>query len=880
MTPEVPHLKALLEQRTWVQDLARRLVRDPAAAEDVAQEAMLAALKSPREPRPEDANATRTLRGWLASVVRNQVFERMRREDRRATRERRVARGEEAPSTLDLVSEVSAHKDLVEVLMELPEHYRDVLVRRYYEGETPTEIAAAQGTPVTTVKTRLQRGLALLRERLDERHGGDGRAWLAALAPLVGRGLPTPPAASASSSSAASVAAPLGPTAARLVLGAALIAVVPALVWLLRGAWGGAERDGGLDAAALLGAAEADAPAADRALSAPDGELARNASTSDPDLVFETRRAAALATLTHVHGDVTGRVVDLSGRGISGALVRFDVDRWFASRGVGSPVAVTDPDGAFQLRGVGRTGLIRAAIDGMVTVSAGRVGAESFGAEVAIVVAPVAMLEGVVVDADGAGLGAAWVEVVPPAGGLVEGRGSAPLAFEVETASDGRFELRAPSLAGARLRVSRDGFATANVELDGADGAGRTIALERITPASGLRIEGVVRGPNGAPIADARVAGGGRIVTTTADGTFALAADGVDELTAFAPDAGSGLGAARYAPPTRSDEPGEPAWPERVELVLEPAPRALAGRVVDRRGAPLAGVRVWIDDPTVLASADARSGAGDPDVELVGARAAEIGRAGLPTVLEARLAREATRVWRFVTTDSDGAFTLDGLGPRAYRVAALDPYTLALARSAPAEAGASDVELVLDVGDLAPARAGRVVDRTGAPIAGVRVSVQRRTLALSRDGETVWSEATLRGCGQTRGDGTFELEDLARGDASLRLEADAIVPTVIPLEHDGTELELTVVRRARVRLVGAPPGSTAVLYDGGGAVVPALHVSGARRTRMTEIALEDGASAVLVVPDTATEVEVRAPGEEPRRVPLTLRGDGVLEIRL
>ena len=47
-----------------------------------------------------------------------------------------------------------------------------------------------QGLPVRTVETRLRRGLERLRAALDDRYGGDGRAWIAALQPWMGTGGP------------------------------------------------------------------------------------------------------------------------------------------------------------------------------------------------------------------------------------------------------------------------------------------------------------------------------------------------------------------------------------------------------------------------------------------------------------------------------------------------------------------------------------------------------------------------------------------------------------------------------------------------------------------------------------------------------------------
>jgi hypothetical protein len=78
------------------------------------------------------------------------------------------------------------------------------LLYRYYEDMTPAEIAARQGIPVETVRTRLKRGLARLRDTLDRRHGGKRAAWSAGL--VAAFGLEFSRGAGSATSSSASVA--------------------------------------------------------------------------------------------------------------------------------------------------------------------------------------------------------------------------------------------------------------------------------------------------------------------------------------------------------------------------------------------------------------------------------------------------------------------------------------------------------------------------------------------------------------------------------------------------------------------------------------------------------------------------------------------------
>jgi RNA polymerase sigma-70 factor (ECF subfamily) len=64
----------------------------------------------------------------------------------------------------------------------LPEEQREVIVLKEYQGLTFLEIAATLGLPPSTVKTRLYRGLELLRQQL-ERQGIRGAAAVPAPLP-------------------------------------------------------------------------------------------------------------------------------------------------------------------------------------------------------------------------------------------------------------------------------------------------------------------------------------------------------------------------------------------------------------------------------------------------------------------------------------------------------------------------------------------------------------------------------------------------------------------------------------------------------------------------------------------------------------------------
>jgi RNA polymerase sigma-70 factor (ECF subfamily) len=173
----VPAGEELQRHARWIGRLAHALLRDENAAEDLVQDAWLAALTRP----PAEGK----LRPWLRQVVHNFARQHHRGSARRAEREL-IARPPSEPEAPDaFVLRLEAEQRLTSELAALEGEFRSVLMLRYYEDLEPAEIAARLGLPGGTVRWRLMRGLALLRERLDRAHGGDRRAWSLALVPLA-----------------------------------------------------------------------------------------------------------------------------------------------------------------------------------------------------------------------------------------------------------------------------------------------------------------------------------------------------------------------------------------------------------------------------------------------------------------------------------------------------------------------------------------------------------------------------------------------------------------------------------------------------------------------------------------------------------------------
>lgn len=187
MEPELEPPPGLHEHAAFVRRLARQLTLDPATADDLVQETFVRALRRPLPP-------LQSARAWLATVLRNVFRDQRAAERARQQREQEAARRREAggngndPLGIDL---------LTRALAALPADYRHAIQLRYYAQRSIGEIATELGVPAATVKTRLHRGLGMLRADLAERAGGAAgmRALLLplTLAPATAAAAAVPP---------------------------------------------------------------------------------------------------------------------------------------------------------------------------------------------------------------------------------------------------------------------------------------------------------------------------------------------------------------------------------------------------------------------------------------------------------------------------------------------------------------------------------------------------------------------------------------------------------------------------------------------------------------------------------------------------------------
>ena len=135
------------------------IVHDHAAAEDIAQEAFVAAIRT-----LDRFDRRRPFGPWLGRIVTNRAIDwtRARTARREIDQEPEGVAGPAAPSAVGYSDEV------VGALASLSPEHRAVVVMRYVLDYTPGEIARALELPRGTVNSRLRRALDTLDAQVRE----------------------------------------------------------------------------------------------------------------------------------------------------------------------------------------------------------------------------------------------------------------------------------------------------------------------------------------------------------------------------------------------------------------------------------------------------------------------------------------------------------------------------------------------------------------------------------------------------------------------------------------------------------------------------------------------------------------------------------------
>lgn len=178
-------LDALLAEADWLRPLARKLAggRD-ADADDLVQDSLQTAITGggPKEGVP--------LRPWLRRVMLNLHAFRQRTEMRRHRRE--LLHTDDRASDLpdEVVMRAEFRQAVAAAVLRVREPYRRALLLRFFEGRSIARIARTEGVTAATVRSRVHRGLKLLRADLGQSWGEDWRPLCLAIGSTRGWAVP------------------------------------------------------------------------------------------------------------------------------------------------------------------------------------------------------------------------------------------------------------------------------------------------------------------------------------------------------------------------------------------------------------------------------------------------------------------------------------------------------------------------------------------------------------------------------------------------------------------------------------------------------------------------------------------------------------------
>jgi RNA polymerase sigma-70 factor (ECF subfamily) len=145
-------------------------------AEDLFQEVWMRVLT-----RGAQFNGKARFETWLFTIARNLVID-QRRKHTMSSLDELIEKGgdndrpmaievaDSQPTPFDRFANLEDRERIAEALLQLDTLYREVLVLRFHEELSLEEIAKVTRAPLSTVKSRLYRGMAAIRPRLEHPH--------------------------------------------------------------------------------------------------------------------------------------------------------------------------------------------------------------------------------------------------------------------------------------------------------------------------------------------------------------------------------------------------------------------------------------------------------------------------------------------------------------------------------------------------------------------------------------------------------------------------------------------------------------------------------------------------------------------------------------
>jgi len=161
---DTPAFETLYDQMANVVfGVIRRVLRDPAQSEEVAQEVLVEVWRTATRFDPDKGGAAT----WILTMAHRRAIDRVRSAQAAHDREERVALRDHVPAFDEVAEQVETRLEQEQVrrcLGDLTELQRESVALAYYGGYTYREVGELLEVPLGTVKTRLRDGLIRLRD--------------------------------------------------------------------------------------------------------------------------------------------------------------------------------------------------------------------------------------------------------------------------------------------------------------------------------------------------------------------------------------------------------------------------------------------------------------------------------------------------------------------------------------------------------------------------------------------------------------------------------------------------------------------------------------------------------------------------------------------
>lgn len=358
-------------------------------------------------------------------------------------------------------------------------------------------------------------------------------------------------------------------------------------------------------------------------LSAVDGEHAPARSTP---VTVKDREVSGIVITMKVGGRVTGKVVDADRKVVPFATVRIsgkDSNAWM----VAARQATTDKDGAFELHGLARVKLQGRAESDLAASKIVELDLETKAQveNLEIVLDVSGTIAGVVVDDKGQPVPEVAVNAFPDimGGAATEGLALAGMsntttdgagAFTIHGLPDGKYRLWAARSSAGLQEWGQQGTAAKTGD--------KNVRITLPAP-GGLKGSIAIQGADDAPEA-AMVQIGPHPATPATKGAFEIkdVTPGTYDVTFRSP---------QFASYVKRDVKIEPGKVTDLGKVVVPKGRKLVGKVVDNKGAPVAGAKVKVGE--MLFSAEGSEDQMEQFEEMGGIRSAVTDQAGEFTII-------------------------------------------------------------------------------------------------------------------------------------------------------------------------------------------------------------------------------------------------------